>query len=248
MYNGLSKTSAKKNISKGGSDAVDGLLPYNGHLDGLRDNEDLIDTTEVQLDATRKSLHPRTLEAALSRDSHTGELHEDGRPLAKLNEEQETARSKAYSRKLDAEDTSFWDDYVGVKRPTPVVASSLASLDDGLFRLYLASAVARRELSRHERFVVAEINRAKETVLAQAIPHDAHLADRIEQLQGVLRNTPPNSPEHDRVRAELDAAVEAARRTTSPAASGERPPAANPSLAAPQPHQLPGKPVSPLVR
>lgn len=101
----------------------DGLSNTDKMLDKVRDNKDLIDTTEVQLDGGREKVAEQTTEAQLN--SATGSMipHRNDnneslpvKPLDVLNAAQEEERLKAYKEAekglVGEDDTNFWDEYV----------------------------------------------------------------------------------------------------------------------------------------
>jgi hypothetical protein len=129
MYNRLTKKSQAEEVHekmleeqvKSDKLSVDGDESSEKMLDGVRDNEELIDTTEKQLDAGRDKLAEQTTEGQLNKTKGTyNALRQDKnesldvRPLALLNAAHQKEREAEWVKANNAadRDTQYWDEYV----------------------------------------------------------------------------------------------------------------------------------------
>lgn len=262
-FNNLKKTAAKAEVDKTVDEllteqtktqgtSIDGLKNTEKLIDGVRDNKDLIDTTEVQLDGTRTKLDEDT---GLQKRLAKGHYADDNlliKPLDLLNQGQESERTKEWKKLQAKRDTAFWDKYVGddtrglIKKQIDkggrsqlqnnpdrfsklttdphavgnvkvkeMVTASLKDADAMLLHVYYTAASQGRELSAEEKSVVAGINDAKVQLLTAQSASPEHLAQRIEQLERALEVSDVSSPDHDRMRHELEALIEQARIHTN---------------------------------
>ena len=111
---------------------VDGLSIGDKQLEGVRDNSDLIDTTEVQMDNGRGKLANSVTEEQLDngKTTLTTLRNNDNEtlgatPLAVLNQKQDKDRLDAYraANKGVRRDTEFWDKFVDdmLEEPTKML-------------------------------------------------------------------------------------------------------------------------------
>jgi hypothetical protein len=98
---------------------VDGLLSGEKQLETVRDNDDLIDATEVQFGNKRGKVAETITQHQLDNGKTTlTTLRDDTNeklptpPLGVLNQAQEAERTKAFKAAEVDGDTSFWDKYV----------------------------------------------------------------------------------------------------------------------------------------
>ena len=104
---------------------------------------------------------------------------------------------------------------VGNIKVKEMVTASLKDADAMLLHVFYTAAAERRDLTAKEKSVVAGINDAKIRLLTAQVGGPDHIAQRIEQLQQQLQNQSLNSPDHDRMRHELEALIEQARHHTN---------------------------------
>lgn len=234
----------------------DGSKNSDKMLEDVRDNKEIIDTTEVQMDAVREADSDAPIVESALKDSPHRDNSLDGttvKPLDVLNAAQEQERVAAFKKARKEQDTAFWDKYMGVDKvgdekkqisrmgpsqlhnnpdrfsklstdPAEIsktkvkdmVTASMKDADTILLTVFYKAASENRELNAEEQAIVNGVTSDKIRLLTVAQADPNHVASRIEQLESLLSRTPVTSPEHDRMKEELDQLVGAARNMTQP--------------------------------
>ncbi len=112
----------------------DGMKVADKMLEEVRDNTDLIDTTEVQLAGTgRESGDQKLVEGKLNEATSKTVVHRNNdneyntvSPLGRLNQAQEEEKKAAYKKAEDTKggDTEYWDSYVSKVLPDKMVGKT----------------------------------------------------------------------------------------------------------------------------
>ena len=116
---------------------LDGLKATDKQLEAVRDDKDLIDTTEVQLDGDREKLAESTTEDQLNTGKTTlttlRDDRNDGltvRPIDLLNAAQAKDRMKEFRSADVARDNDFWDAYVASEMLGDTITAGPSQLQD----------------------------------------------------------------------------------------------------------------------